>query len=172
MVEKTEHRKWLYRNSIFWGGVRKYLMFYYTYTEGRQRWNISSTVIRIQIMKNLPVPFFLKQSGKLISSHFLRSVFSTFSSILSSVIFYPQSFYVRSFSNLSLETFYVCSFYIRPVILCSITVSYLSTLYTGDLVCDCGDEPLEDVHAGGDAVVVHKSLPLLLEEHLPNSDTV
>ncbi len=35
-----------------------------------------------------------------------------------------------------------------------------------DLLCDGGDEPLEDVHAGRDAVVLHKRLPLLLKEYL------
>jgi hypothetical protein len=35
-----------------------------------------------------------------------------------------------------------------------------------DLLCDGGDEPLEDVHAGRDAVVLNKRLPLLLKEYL------
>jgi hypothetical protein len=35
-----------------------------------------------------------------------------------------------------------------------------------DLLCDGGDEPLEDVHAGRDAVVLHKRLPLLFKEYL------
>jgi hypothetical protein len=41
-----------------------------------------------------------------------------------------------------------------------------TTVRLNDLLCDGGDEPLEDVHAGGDAVVLHKRLPLLLKEYL------
>jgi hypothetical protein len=44
------------------------------------------------------------------------------------------------------------------------TKNFSSSL--NDLFCDGGDEPLEDVHAGRDAVVLHKRLPLLLKEYL------
>ncbi len=58
-VVKTECRSKLEKdciNVVFYR-VRRYLMFYYIYTEDRKRINISSMVIHVQNMKNPPVIF-------------------------------------------------------------------------------------------------------------------
>jgi hypothetical protein len=49
-------------------------MFCNTYSEGRKRTNTSSTVDRVQNMKNPPVTHFIKnKSGKMMALHTLRT---------------------------------------------------------------------------------------------------
>jgi hypothetical protein len=57
-------RKGLYNYTVVFYRDRKYLMFYFNYSEGRERINNSSTVIRIQNMINPPVIFYFSKNSR------------------------------------------------------------------------------------------------------------